>query len=656
MNESKEKYKILAMAILLGFCCFLTWYFHSIAKLGTVFTHFFYIPIILAALWWRRKGWVVAIVLAALLIYSHHTFPRDYVYPYNDYFRAIMFIGVFFVVAALSERIAKAQEKVIHLNAVLRAIRNVNQLIAKENDRDRLIQRACDNLVETRGYHSAWIALVDENSEFLTAADAGLNENFSTAVEMMKRGEFTRCGQNALKESGVKVFEDIATACADCPLMSSDSGRTSMVVRMEYDTRVCGILCVSIPTEMAADAVEQSLFYELAGDIAFGLHRIDLEKAREKAEEALRKLNEELESKVEERTKELVKERDYTRHLIESSPDFQMTLDKNGEIMDVNKAFEKIFNKNRNELIGTSIFEYLPQEATEKAIAQIFDKKKVRNIELTADRPGEGALICNLSGTVYTTPEGESGIYLTGRDITELKQVEEKLHSSERLVTIGKLSGSVAHELRQPLGVISNAIYYLKMTLTEADETTKEYLNIINDETRNAESIISGLLDIARTRPPDRQGVNIATLIEKALEKFDIPANIMLKKDVPDDVPEIFVDPVQIERVFYNLINNAIQAMSESEGESKGGELAIIVKSRDKEAKAGVEVSFVDTGVGIPEENMKKLFEPLFTTKARGIGLGLLICKNLVEANDGEIKVQSEVGKGTTVSVVLSGV
>ena len=203
MLESKEKYKILVMAILLAAACYLTYYFHVVRETGTIFTHYFYIPIILAALWWRRKGLVVAIFLALLILFSH-IFVREEVVTANDYFRVLMFIVIAFVAATLSERIAKAHEKTAHLNAILSAIRNVNQLIVREKNRDRLIQKACENLIETRGYYSAWIALVDESHGFLTAAEAGLGESFSPAIEMMKRGEFTRCWQSTLKQSGVK--------------------------------------------------------------------------------------------------------------------------------------------------------------------------------------------------------------------------------------------------------------------------------------------------------------------------------------------------------------------------------------------------------------------------------------------------------------------
>ena len=234
---------------------------------------------------------------------------------------------------------------------------------------------------------------------------------------------------------------------------------------------------------------------------------------------------------------------------------------------------------------------------------------------------------------------------------TERKQADEELLRIHHFAELGELYSGIAHELRQPLSVISNAIYYLKMTLPEADKTTKEYLDMISDEARDAGVIISGFLELTRTRSPERQGVVVSSLIDRALKKFDLPENIKLKKDIPADIPPIFADPGQIVQVFYNIVNNAIQAMSEVES----GELGINVKSKVKEGKAMVEVSFSDIGVGISKENTKKFFEPLFTTKASGIRLELSICKNLVEANDGELEVQSEEGKRTTVTVSLSG-
>jgi|GEM_PF-503376 len=363
---------------------------------------------------------------------------------------------------------------------------------------------------------------------------------------------------------------------------------------------------------------------------------------RKRAEEALRESQERL-----------------SRFIDSATAQFAL-LDSELNYVEINKAALEFFGLNKGDVIGKNTLDIVP-DAKERGLydryMEVINTGEPLFVDDFVPHPGFGDL--HLSIRAFKVGNG-IGVLVT--DITELKQMEEKLLRSERLAAIGKLSASVAHEIRNPLGVVNNASYYLKMTLTEADETTREYLDIINNEVKRAGDIISSLLELTRSRLADQQEVEASSLIDKALEKFDLAENIELKKDIQDDIPPIFADPVQIEQVFYNLINNAIQAMSmpesERRGKGKGGELGIKinVKSRKKKGKAMVEVFFSDTGVGISRENMKKLFEPLFTTKARGIGLGLSICKNLVEANEGKIEVQSEVGKGTTVRVSLPGV
>ncbi|MBU0703851.1 MAG: PAS domain S-box protein, partial [Chloroflexi bacterium] len=252
-----ENHRVPAVAILVGICCLITYYFHWVLGIEVVFSHFFYIPIILAAVWWKRKGLVVAIFLAVLLLasssLSHFRLDWNFV---NNLARAALFIVVGTTVSILSERTVRAEDR-------------------------------------------------------------------------------------------------------------------------------------------------------------------------------LREHSENLEKIVDERTKDLRRERDYTRHLIESSPDFQMTLDVAGRIMDVNEAFEKIVDQSREELIGASIYAYLPQEEIEKVIAEMLEKGKVRDIELTGNVPGRGTFMCNLSGTVFTTPEGEVGVYASGRDVTGQKRRQQELRERE---------------------------------------------------------------------------------------------------------------------------------------------------------------------------------------------------------------------------------
>ena len=227
----------------------------------------------------------------------------------------------------------------------------------------------------------------------------------------------------------------------------------------------------------------------------------------------------------------------------------------------------------------------------------------------------------------------------------ELVEAQEKLIRQEKLATMGQLSGAVAHELRNPLGVISNAVYFLKMTLDGSNEVTQTYMDIIEKEVLNSNKIISDLLDFSRIKPVIKESFDLAILIDDLLKKQDIPENINIIKKIKLDFPFVKGDIRQIEQILLNLIINAIQAMPD------GGELEILIAPLDK----GVKLSIKDTGVGISEENMGKIFEPLFTTKARGIGLGLSVVQNLLEVNDGEFHLESKEGEGTVFTIILPG-
>lgn len=225
----------------------------------------------------------------------------------------------------------------------------------------------------------------------------------------------------------------------------------------------------------------------------------------------------------------------------------------------------------------------------------------------------------------------------------ELRDAQEELVRKEKLAILGELSGGVGHELRNPLGVISNAIYYLKAVNPDADEKTKEYLEIISSEAGNAEKIVSDLLAFPHTKPGQREEITVSELVTLVFEKKPPPKEIKVTTEFAPDLCSVYVDPRQIEQVLTNLITNACQAMPEGGG--------LTIKGEDE--KGRVRISISDTGCGISSECLKKIFEPLFTTRARGIGLGLTVTRNLIDANGGSIEVKSEIGKGSAFTFTL---
>jgi len=192
--------------------------------------------------------------------------------------------------------------------------------------------------------------------------------------------------------------------------------------------------------------------------------------------------------------------------------------------------------------------------------------------------------------------------------------------------------------------VIKNVCYFLKIKLKDfEDEAVKDNVRIMNQEINTAGKIISDILDFARIKPPARRGVDINQLITETVSRAVIPENITVSTDFAVDMTPVSIDPVQIGQIFLNLINNAVQAMKE------GGTLKISTQIKDET----IEVIFADDGCGIPESNLEKIFEPLFTTKAKGIGVGLALTRSLVEGHGGSIEVESEEGQGSTFTVRL---
>jgi len=233
----------------------------------------------------------------------------------------------------------------------------------------------------------------------------------------------------------------------------------------------------------------------------------------------------------------------------------------------------------------------------------------------------------------------------------ELKDAQEELLRKEKLAVLGQLAGGVGHELRNPLGVMANAVYFLKATLPQADETTRNYLDIINSEILGASKIISDLLDYSRGRPAEREEVAASELVARALDRYPPPEGVEVSTEIASDLPPVFVDPGQIGQVLNNLIGNACQAMPEGGKLTISAGLAEGVPIRTPQPTIRIRVS--DSGCGISKENISKVFEPLFSTRTRGIGLGLAVSRNLAEANGGSITVQSQEGKGSTFTLTL---
>jgi len=227
----------------------------------------------------------------------------------------------------------------------------------------------------------------------------------------------------------------------------------------------------------------------------------------------------------------------------------------------------------------------------------------------------------------------------------QLAEAQENLLASERLATIGALAASLGHELRNPLGVIRNATYYLRTQLDGRDAEVDEIVDLMDSEVRTCDRTIAALLDFARPQQSTPEPIAVEEPIRMVLSKNPPPEGIGVDLRVAPNLPRAKADRQQLEQVFTNIVSNAYQAM--------GGKGMLTVGASRDGRDGMIRVEWRDTGPGIPPENLARIFDPLFTTKAKGIGLGLVVSKRFAERQGGRLEVESVPGEGAMFTVYL---
>jgi len=222
--------------------------------------------------------------------------------------------------------------------------------------------------------------------------------------------------------------------------------------------------------------------------------------------------------------------------------------------------------------------------------------------------------------------------------LLRLQETQEALVRREKLAVLGQLASGVGHELRNPLGVMSNAVYYLDAVQPDAPEDVRKYLGTLREQISLSAKIVNDLLDFSRITPAERLPIPLEHIAETQLRRLSPPERITVIREFPPTLPLVHVDPVHAGQVVLNLLTNAVQAMAE------GGTLHL--RGSVSNGKVLLEVS--DTGPGVPLKHLDKIFEPLFTTKPTGIGLGLAVSRSLAQANGGDLVCANRARQGAT--------
>ncbi len=338
-------------------------------------------------------------------------------------------------------------------------------------------------------------------------------------------------------------------------------------------------------------------------------------------------------------------------NIFSTMPDSVLLLNLQGKIMKVNRSFVELTGYSEEEVVGQSIGKMLQkakvlnqQNATPEVLVSLRKLREIKNYEISFfTKTGEkrvGTLSCSI---VCDNGDRDVGAAFVLHDITERKAMEQKLLRTERFASIGELAGMVGHDLRNPLSGIRGASFYLKRKYANTlDDEDLLMFECIDKGINYSNKIINDLLDYSGEITLELAPTTPKTLIKDSLAIVVQPDNVSIINDVTD-YPELYVDAQRITRGFAGLIKNAYDAMPE------GGDLTVKCTVNGD----SIVFMFKDTGLGMTKEVLGKLWTPLFTTKAKGMGFGLPICKRYVEAHGGKISVESAPNVGTVVSVEL---
>ena len=340
--------------------------------------------------------------------------------------------------------------------------------------------------------------------------------------------------------------------------------------------------------------------------------------------------------------------REYTRNVLESMPNGLITVDRSLSVATFNPTALEILGKGREEVEGKPIGELLPLENEVRKV--LSDSESILEKEVRISNEGRGKTFLFLSVSPLKEPDSKvaRGAVIILRDVTVIRDLEQKVMMNEKFAALGRLSAGVAHEIRNPLNSIKGFIQYFQKKL-DLDEEDYKYTDLMLTEVDRLNRVISKLLAYSKPREPRMSIRSLDEVVDhclRVLEREFASASIRLeRKYCGESVPLVLMDADQMTQVFLNILLNAIEATP------AGGAISVV-----SETTGGSKVSLVvqDSGEGIPREHLDKIFDPFFSTKKKGTGLGLAIVKSIIEAHDGEIEVESEVHKGTKFIVSLN--
>jgi PAS domain S-box-containing protein len=530
----------------------------------------------------------------------------------------------------------------------LSALNIHSQKLNMAESMEEIYRLTMDAVEKTLGFEIAFFMVVDK--DMLCLVDhRGYPESFSIKLPL----DGTKKGVSVKAVKTGKSINVPDTEKEDAWVEFMPGIRSGLDVPVKVGGKVLGVIGVDGKKLNAFSEKDQELLEILASHAATAISNLDRAKNLEAYAREIRESQQKFE------------------RLFTDNPEAAVYMDSSFHILDINPRFSELFGYSSGEVRGKHINDgIVPKDKMEEG--EMLDREALKKGYVyhdTVRKRKNGSLVPVSISAAPITVEGKLvGIVGLYKDITERKQMEKKLEEysqhleelvekrtrqlkeaeeqlikSERLAAIGQVAAMVGHDLRNPLTSIKGATYYLKKKLgLKMDEKAMEMLELIEKDIEHSNEIITDLMEYSKEIRLELTETTPKSIVRDALSLVEVLENVQIL-DLTQSEPKIKVDVAKMKRVFGNLIKNAIDAMP------IGGKLAIT----SRESNANMEIAFADTGIGMAKEVMEKIWTPFFTTKAKGMGLGLAICKRIIEAHGGSISVESTVGKGTTFTVTI---
>ncbi len=344
-----------------------------------------------------------------------------------------------------------------------------------------------------------------------------------------------------------------------------------------------------------------------------------------------------------ESTKRTVK---FFEGLLRSTPNGVVVTDASQNIVLVNERFSSIFEQHWRDVIETNLYVWLQQlddgtvDLWTKLTEGVYRDGYCYDVNFKMTSTGRVKYLSVNASLVADESTDDQGIIISNwRDITKQIEMEEQIATSERLAILGKLSGSIAHEIRNPLATIDISALNLKRKLKDADEKTKSQIDRIIKQVKETVDTIQSLQDLSKLEAPNKRRWDIADIITNGESLSELPKNVHLINAMTRNRLFVDVDEKQISIVIRNILSNATHAMDNQ---------GTIWINAYNEGNDYVNISIKNSGPGIKPENIEKIFQSFYGTKVKGFGYGLTICRMIMEKHGGTIDARSEEGEGPT--------